>query len=131
MTDEQHAYWSKYVEHMASLLGLRDWRITLEREPSEDDCAASIACIYGRKAANIRLMSEWETYGNDRKRQTVIHELLHCHTRDMQDTAESTIGLLGSPAYSIFSSRHEQSLELCVDGIAEAIAPFFPLPEAA
>ena len=129
MTDEQHAFWESYMRSLADRLGLRDWRFHFDDQACDDDSAASISCLYGRKSATVRLAREWETHSPEWQRQTLVHEALHCHAKGVQNAADATIAPLGSVAYAVFSSVHEQAIEYMVDAIAEAIAPLMPLPE--
>jgi hypothetical protein len=114
--------WAPYVRQLADLLRLRDWRIDVyEDAPAEPTAIASCAPVEGRKYAVIRLGESFLTDPPDDQRQTITHELLHCHLGPMVRMIEVHDGL--PPAAKI-------AMEYCVDGLADAIAPLLPLPPA-
>ena len=114
--------WQPYVRKLADLMRLRDWRVEIaEDAPSDANAIASCNPIEGRKFAVIRLSESFFTDSRDDQRQTLAHELLHCHTGPLQRLLEAEESC--TPAV-----RH--AIEYCVDGLADAIAPLLPDPPA-
>lgn len=114
-----------YLRALADLLALKDWRFVIKDEnPADRDAAASTCIWYGRKRATIRFSEEFLRESEENQRHTSAHELIHCHldTLERLATREVESGDLIRPI--------RLALELAVDGLADAIAPFLPLPGA-
>jgi hypothetical protein len=114
--------WAPYVRKLADILHLRDWRVDVNEEsPADSNAWASCCPIEGRKCAEVRLS---ESFLNDEKidqRQTITHELLHCHLGPMWRVIE---------AEGNATAAAKLAMEYCVDGLADAIAPLLPEPPA-
>lgn len=50
--------------------------------------------------------------------QTVIHELLHLHERDLAEAVKSVKPLIGLPAYEVFWQRYDHEREGLIDRVA-------------
>ncbi len=104
---------------MAELLGLKDWVIRLnEDEPEDPDALASVRFTYGRKLVVLFLSDRFLEDNPEEQRNTIAHELIHCHFHllDSYET-RSTI------------NRIRPAIEFGVDGLATAIDKFLPLPD--
>lgn len=126
-----------YVALMASQLGLRDWEVLIEWEPMEDCCAA-VAPVYGQKRATLHFgpnflnaegapgpaaVATWQ-------RQTIVHELIHLHLYPLTEGVSRTnAALLSEEAATVAGLALGQSCEYATDGLADAVAGFFPLPD--
>lgn len=120
---------TEYIRWIANRLGLRDWILTLMRQPSEDDCIASVNLTYGRKLAQIYVA--WDILERDPAeiRETVIHELLHVHYEPAFNQAQNDLlHVMGDDTHSLFMAAFRRQVEYATDGLAAAIAPLFPLP---
>lgn len=112
--------WTPYIRQIADTLHLRDWRIdVIEELPGGSDAIASCAPVAGRKYAVIRLAECFLTDPPVDQRQTVTHELLHCHFAPMMRLLEATESL---------GAAEKLMMEYFVDGLADAIAPLLPMP---
>lgn len=123
-----------YVRACADALELRDWRFTLADEPlpiaNRADLAASIQCTRHRKHACLWIPpSWWDNPPNDR-RQTVAHELLHCHAWPVEQAAEALQTNLGDHTWGVFAELHKGAIEDLIDAVADALAPHLPPPPA-
>jgi hypothetical protein len=130
MNDQQHAYWLAYIRQLADLLGLKDWRIELDRDPcTRESAGASNYTYYGRKKADIALGTSFLLQSPDDQRYILAHECLHCHFdrlhKGVIDYAESK----GDSDDSYFAQSHRRDFENIVDTMAVIVAPFLPLPE--
>jgi hypothetical protein len=114
--------WLPYVRRIADLMMLKDWRIEISEEPpAASDACASCDPVQGRKMATLRLSSGFLEDPPDDQRQTVVHELIHCHLGHSWRLLE---------ANDHMSNGSKMALEYAVDGLADAFAPFLPMPPA-
>lgn len=131
MSDDQHAYWLSYLRRLADLLGLRDWRFVLQSEPPENDAVvAEIAVIRGRRIAMIRLSPDWSERKPDEQRNACVHELVHCYIEPVLIGVEAAAEVMNRAAFRVLYHQVDMLSEYAIDGIAMAIAPLLPLPEA-
>lgn len=116
-------------DELINPLRLTDWTVELAKEPADDDCLASVNVTYGRRWAVINVCKDFTTETPEVQRHTLIHELVHCHTDPIRANLQHVIGrLYGTVAWeSIYGPLH-RDIELCTDDLANALAPFFPLP---
>jgi hypothetical protein len=132
MTRDHFLALCTYVRACADVMGLKDWRIQINLEPPEDDGAtAAIAPVYGRRYAELRFCEDFNERMPTEQRQTVAHELIHCHLDEL-DTVLNTdtlTDIMGKPAFHLLHAHHHTALENATDALAEAIAPMLPLPD--
>jgi hypothetical protein len=112
----------EYLRELSNQIGLRDWTIVLAPEPTTPGRIAEVVPVYGRKVATIRLSETFKNAPQSVQRHTVVHELIECHFAPSRFVALET---LSKRAYAAYQINHEFS----VDGLADAIAPFYPLPD--
>lgn len=119
-----------YVRHMADLLCLRDWEIVIDWTPTSDDSCAEIQPIFGQKRATLSFGPTFLALASTDQRQTVAHELLHCHLFAVTEQSRvSFAAVSGDEAVvRLAQAGVEHSTEIAVDGIADAFAPLLPLP---
>jgi hypothetical protein len=110
-----------YVRDLANRLGLRDWTLILTQETPQPGRIAEIAPVWGRKHAALRLSGEFFDRDGAAQRHTVVHELLHCQFATAQLYAQRVM-----VPHSYLAL--ELNFECGIDGVADAIAPLFPLP---
>ncbi len=118
----------RYARAMADELELRDWTINLLYRPSDRCNDAEIGCVYGQKTANLQVSENFRQLDRDRQRQTITHELLHCHwhlpsemvvTKDLE-------AALGAQADQLFAEGFRRQLEYAIDATAAALAKHLP-----
>ncbi len=131
MTHVERKRFARYVRTMANTLGLRDWTLNLQHdEPDTKDAWASVACVYGRRIANLWFAHGFEDLSPAEQRHTIVHELLHIHFDRVRSLADGTLpGLLGAAAYAAFEAAQREVVEHGVDAVADALASALPLPE--
>lgn len=129
-TPKQSAALGSYCRDMADLLGLRDWTVRVVHEPvhSTQPELASCSGVLGRRFADLRFAPEIFEIEPEMARLIVAHELIHCHVPARPRNDLGLVELLGAPAATIFQEAENERLELAVDALGEAIAPFLPLP---
>jgi hypothetical protein len=114
--------WQPYVEDIAARMRLGHWRITIvDESPRDDGTLASVHPWYGRHAATVRLSDGFLVEMPEEQRYVIIHELLHCHLAHLDKLIEDDLSTDAGRAYRLAN-------EYAVDSLAQAIAPFLPLP---
>lgn len=120
----------RYIRQVADLMELHDWHLHLMREPCDEDCNAQTRLIYGRKVAEIRVVEGIRLMEPERIRQTITHELVHCHFAAISNQVAIDLPEhLGKQAAEIFYEAWLRNFEYGVDAIAAALAPSLPLIE--
>lgn len=129
MTRIHHKALQQYLRALADELGLRDWSIELHDQLDTDECYASTTCTKDSQAARIALGERFVNDPPATQRETLLHELLHCHfDAGHQFVLDSMGELIGRPAVTVLDRGLRSHVERTVDAIAVAIAPRFPLP---
>lgn len=119
---KSHKWIRGYLREIADLLWLRDWTIEIESdEPESSEAIAAIRPIWGRRRALIRFRDDFWNMDSEDQRQTIVHELIHCHFAESLHWAREVMKARPHGAYLLM---HETS----VDALADAIASLLPLP---
>jgi hypothetical protein len=134
VTKRDRKVFVEYVRWLKNDLGLRDYTIHLEYEAGEPEegrggvRVAHCACIDGAREATISFFSGIRYLPRDQVRESIVHELLHCHHDPCWRMVQSDLSEpLGKIAYYVFCDSYRRQMEFMVDGIAKAIAPRLPL----
>lgn len=124
-------------------LGLGDWRIVLKVGTVEDESAymetqrsvsyqrAVIHCqpwlLNGDgNAAPESVMIRGNDLSEDFVESSLVHELLHLHTRDMRAVVRDDLdGQVHRDVYSVLEASMARAEEQCVDRLAEALVRSF------
>lgn len=117
-----------YVQQLAGLLNLGQWRITISPQAPDDDALASCRVTSGQQLAAIRISPALIKADPEEQRDTILHELLHVHLWPLGEAVEHAFPALGTAAAGVLEAAHDLAAERATDAIAVAIAPFFPLP---
>lgn len=131
MTETEWKALECYVRYVADEMGLKDWKINVLREPPNDkEHAGECDARFGRKLANITFHPGFRDDKPEEQRQTVVHELLHCHFA----AAESVVynmgfksGYLTDGQRTMIDGAYMQAHEYAIDGVAAAFADVFDL----
>jgi len=124
MTDPRKQRFAPYLRRLADLLALKDWRVEIDDDgPDAPAAVASICWTYGRKLATVYLSAAFLDHDPEEQRHTLAHELIHCQLGPAWDIA---VEGLDSGQASAFC----RMAEYAIDGLADAIAPLLPLPDA-
>lgn len=122
MSHTQFIALGEYVRWLADKLGLRDWTLVLSKTPDEDPTnIASVTPVEGQFRAVIQLSDTFADREPEDITNTLVHELIHCHHRDMNDLIR--LGLpnyLGQTVFGIFGEGFRQAEERSVDALAGA-----------
>jgi hypothetical protein len=123
-----------YLRDIADRLGLRDWTLDMSYEPlqSDDDGAACVKCLYGRKRVEVRVARDWAKMDGEDKRHYIVHELIHPHFDASHSLFENELKkLVGESMATALEAQHRQHIEFGVDAMADALAPLMPAYPAA
>jgi hypothetical protein len=115
------AHYEPYLRDVADRMGLKDWDVILSKKPAEDGACATADCTWGRKSVTIKLAKFLHFQTPDIQRQTVVHELVHCHFAAMHNP-------LNEGMCDANRDWYIHAMEYGVDAIADVIAPSMPLP---
>jgi hypothetical protein len=111
-------------------MGLRDWSLFIIVENLDRENAAGYCQVtYGRRLATIKIDQATFEGGRAELRQTVVHELIHCHFAAVQWVFNGIGKQLNPNVFGAFQDSFTDRMECTVDDIAEAWARKFPLPE--
>jgi hypothetical protein len=117
------------VRRCADLYRLQDWTLTISTTPAPDDAFADIDIPAGQKRAVIRLGPKFWTASADDQRQTIAHELTHCH-HALTDAVIAVVresGKLTTTDSDWLNEQYKLAREYAVDGIADAVAGWLPV----
>jgi hypothetical protein len=124
--------YGRYIRRVADQMMLQAWTFTLMHDPPErDDALAVVEPWDGRKAARIWLCVDFDTFTPEVQRHTIVHEMLHMHMTGASDVMRlDTCDHLSQAVYDTLMSAFKRQVEYAVDGIADSVSEFFPLPKA-
>lgn len=128
MTNEQRAGLAAYIRRLADLMELRDWRFKLGDHPAAEDCGAHIEVVAGRRFATVTVPFAWPGFDPTEQRHYACHELLHAHLAPVEFAVQSLQTNLGDHVFGVFAELHKTAIEHAIDAIADALAPYLPLP---
>ena len=79
LTEEQIALFKQTVEDYATLLNMRDWRVSVSDKPATKGCMADCSTSLEDRLVVIRIGADWgnEKVTNQMVTETAVHELLH------------------------------------------------------
>lgn len=131
MTDADWLTLECYVRATADLFGLREWSIDVAREaPGDTEAQAECRVTIGRRHATIRFAPMFRACDLKTQRNTVAHELMHCHLAQIDHCVEWDLreaGAMSQQAHAIFFQTFSRLSEYTVDALAAVIAPMAPL----
>lgn len=132
---EKHieAWVLRYVVSLKKLLRLSDWNIVVQNEPCASDSFAEIDVITAQHLAKMYLNKSYKKESPESVRATIVHELLHCHLSPISELSREILKPLaeelgGNRVIKSAINGIEYETERSIDGIAEAISVYFPLP---
>jgi hypothetical protein len=120
----------EWVRIVANTLNLTDWTISLEWDDTlEDNYLARCIVQHARNEAKIILGKSFLELSPSEKRDTIVHELLHCHFATVDEYVSDTIPvLIGKPAYTAWESAYDLMGERAIDNVAMAISAIGAIP---
>lgn len=121
----------EYVPLLVTALRLNSWDITVDFEtPAAAGSYAEITPHQYQKRAVVRFGSEFLTLDAASMRQTLVHELLHCHLFGLHHLSEEMLTqAVGRKRAALGLVALEAEVETVTDGLADVIAALLPLPD--
>lgn len=120
MSDERKQIYLSYLNMLKDKLCLKDWIIEVKDDPPSSCYMVSIYTVDGQKKASLYLSEQFLKETAEEQRQTCLHELIHLHFTQCAKIAQRK---MNDKDYDIWNLMFEYG----IDGIADAIAPLFPL----
>jgi hypothetical protein len=124
MTDVERVRWQRYARDLADRMGLKDWTIEFPGErwhANDNGGSASATLAYGRRLIRIHLPDRFHCDSLEEQRDSIVHELVHCHFAMMDGMVEDWLDGEKYKAY-------RRAWEYGIDAMAAALAPHLPLP---
>lgn len=117
---------NKQVEQLVAdwqvRLGLERWKITFAWDrPTSSATNAIIHRDAMYDAAILRLSKTWATWTPDKLAAVLVHELLHLHFRDIDQSIEAVKSTLHPDAWTMVNSRYEHEVEGLIDRLAHRL----------
>lgn len=120
---------SSYVRDLQVALRLQDWDITLNFEAKVEDAYAEIDPHENQKRAEISFGGLFADLDPVNMRQTLVHELSHCHLFNLHYLAEGLLNEgVGKKRAGLALFAVNSEIERATDAFADAFAPLLPLP---
>ena len=119
-----------YLRDLADRMELRDWTVRFLHEPCGDGSLAECRVVYGRKWVDVQVCSRFFDMPPDEQRQTLVHELVHCHFDAVEGVMRDARQAKAFPkrARRVVEHAQHRAVEHGVDAVAEALAPHMPMP---
>jgi hypothetical protein len=115
-----------YVETLVEQLKLSHWNIALDSRPCDENCWADITITPAQSTATIALAANWREWTREEMRETLTHELLHCHLNPMCELVQE---LTDDHAHSATLNKAvDYSNERTTDALTNLVAPYMALP---
>lgn len=128
LTPNDWTNFGSYVSYVRDKLGLHTWSIHIEHRPCSKNHQASIAPVYGRTHAILRLCRAWPELDAKEQRHTVIHELLHLYFVPLQSTIGHLEPIVCEDVWHMLNEAHTERLEYAIDALAYILTEQFELP---
>lgn len=126
MTASSRGTAARYARTVADRLGLRDWRFDVLDADAEPGTFATVRVFDEKRHADLRLCAEWDALPAAQRRESLVHEVLHCHLRGVAAVAREARTHLPPAAADIAEAVLRVEVELAVDALAHALAPLMP-----
>lgn len=124
-TDSRRRYTIAYLAKLQLIMRLADWEIVVNFEQNADeDCLAEIKAVEQQRRAELVFGKQFFTISAFDQRQTLVHELMHLHTANMEEmTREAIEAGMGKRAVKAFGGAFMCESERVVDALADVVAP--------
>lgn len=117
----------RWIKKALPLLGLAHWQVTILNERPEDPNAlASIAPFYTRHMADLRLADAYLDRDAVGRRQTLTHELVHCHMAQVDAAFDDVQPYVTDTSWGHLERNFSRQRELLTDDLATLLAPHLP-----
>ncbi len=134
-TRKRETVFEEYFLEVAGMMGLAHWTFIFQHESevvSYEGHQANmmVECWIQRYGATITLAEHTLDMSRSEIRQTVVHELMHCHLTRLADLLELSRKVLGKAESERTEDIHIREEEYAVDAMSAFWAQRLPLPPA-
>lgn len=118
----------RYVEKVKPLLGIQDWEVFIAQDaPTKKGVVANCSRMKHRKVGILRFGPQFWRMPQHERKETVIHELLHCVLAQVSDVVDfQAAELLEDPVADALWASHEMASEYAIDSLSVGLAKVFP-----
>lgn len=129
MNEQQTDVLAAYIRSVADRLGLSEWSFRIsEQPPYNPEAIASCEAVYGRRLAVLYFEEGFAERSPTEQRNTVVHELLHCHHAAQARLVKDTLGRLVREAdYDLVWEPIRMETEYMVDLLTSVLERQFDL----
>lgn len=119
----------RYARDLADLMGLRDWSVDVDHEPTKSGFDAQVRIPDGRREIHLAFCERFDQLEPDEQRHAIVHELVHPHLSRVWSTVQDgATEAFGGVALRMFMSAVHREVEHSVDALAAIIARNMPEP---
>ncbi len=115
LSDGERAKAAAYLRVLADSFGLRDWRFEIADDPAPPKKLAMVQPMLEQSFAWVLLSERWADLAPERQRQTLVHELLHCHLQGCRAAIWILDGKMDKSAFEIAKAWFDWAEEITVD----------------
>lgn len=124
---EKEVYLVAYLETLVKSMRLSDWSIIVELSDRDKNVFATMESQPDQRRAILTITSNFLQLDADDQKQTLVHELIHCHLFALHYQAEEAFKIYStSKAQEVFALMLESEIEKATDALADIIAPLLP-----
>ena len=124
---EKEEYLVAYLELLVKSMRLSDWSIIVELSDRDKNVFATMESQPDQRRAILTITSNFLQLDAEDQKQTLIHELIHCHLFALHYLAEEAFKLYStSNAQEVFALMLESEIEKATDALADIITPLIP-----
>lgn len=110
--DADYEILAQYIRYAADSLNLKDWNIELDNTAPDNSSVLAESAIFEKGYRTIiRLCHEFRVLPDDEQRETIVHELLHVHTKHLFDDMYSAVDEMKPMMERIFNVRVERLID--------------------
>lgn len=110
-------------------LGLERWEIDVAwDQPTAEDAHAQMVRSTTYETATLHLAEDFKSWSDLKMNQILVHELLHCSTRDLDQVHASSEEWLPDHAWRLLDERYGFELEQAIDKLAARLVELAPMP---
>jgi len=119
---------AEYLAKLQGILRLRDWEIVIDFTPIpvSEEAYATITPETDQRRATIRFSDIFFHQPSQALRQTLVHEMLHCHFFWMESMVDRMLNGISEEAARAATPAITAQVEFIVDAVADAFAPLCP-----
>jgi hypothetical protein len=129
-TKDNRHWLEPYLRDIQQRMGLSHWRLELKDGWPEEGSKTAVACVWrNTNQASADLYFRDPEGDWNQLLASIVHELVHVHTRDWDEATDAAREHLTVPTWTMYNHRLVQEMEQAVDAISWAWAQSLPMPK--